>query len=587
MIQLSANSKRYLKIFDRLIRLYPKRYQREYGHAMVQLLADQLTDAERFGEQRILKETFLHAVFGLLGSILQEYLHPGKSEPQGTLAIQPVPTWRGATAVFYTCFFLGLLLESRSAPTLHTVGIILLGLSWLVPIIVSFRATRRLVLLCIALLMGLGTLFVIRSVFEGASASLGGDAMYYFYLPTSTVLARVLPPLVMYGLMSWYVLAPQRFRRHAMASLTEAEITALRIIIQRRRRKTLRITLGLFAVIILLNLAGLYDPSVSHADLDLPTIQVADADNMYSDLNQLPTHFTSGLTTPGFPHDPTTSNPTTVGELVAANAVAIDRYRAAAQKSMFQEPAFADLGRYQNARDFANTPIMSLGPVVDISNLLLDRAEQSRRNHRLADALTDVGQVLTVSDTVLSTGQGVIITQLAVESIQNMALRYLQVVTTQEELSEGERAQVSAMISALHNPVDGAVRALKVEYVSNRLFVTRLRPAAFHSWQGASSDRALLVPALFPYTFQPNRTLARVSERARQEINHLQGLCVEQAGLTDWSGMRSFGLSLKVLGFNGLGNLYSGFVVRSTRLKENICETESLKEAIQKELQHD
>jgi hypothetical protein len=230
---------------------------------------------------------------------------------------------------------------------------------------------------------------------------------------------------------------------------------------------------------------------------------------------------------------------------------------------------------------------MSLGPVVDISNLLLDRAEQSRRNHRLADALTDVGQVLTVSDTVLSTGQGVIITQLAVESIQNMALRYLQVVTTQEELSEGERAQVSAMISALHNPVDGAVRALKVEYVSNRLFVTRLRPAAFHSWQGASSDRALLVPALFPYTFQPNRTLARVSERARQEINHLQGLCVEQAGLTDWSGMRSFGLSLKVLGFNGLGNLYSGFVVRSTRLKENICETESLKEAIQKELQHD
>jgi|GEM_PF-5278203 len=425
-MKLRDQSEQYARLFSRLIRLYPPRHQREYGPAMLQLLRDQLADAEQLNDQHILKETFFYALLGLPGSWVKEYLSVGRTDIKQLFDLRR-PSWTVMSVWFFIATALYLIFLWRSTSVVsQTVGLALELLAALLPIVFTFSVTRRLVLSFWVLATGLIVVGIDNIIMAGIQARAMGS-------PDSTIVAwsvasSVLPLLAMYALTSVFYLFPTRFRRPDLASMSPAELNAYQQQTQRRRARNKRLTLAFITAFIGLNLLGLYDPAVSQADLSLPSRVVAPEDNMHTELERLNQETTL-----------TGVEETEVQRLISGETWNDERARdlldrsgqlrstliLASAKPAFQDPSLADLSSYQTAQAAAAAPIMRLNGVRQASLLTLLEAEQLSRSGQVDQAARRVQTVLIVGRKI-SSSQGALITHLVGTAIEGEGLAVLK-----------------------------------------------------------------------------------------------------------------------------------------------------------------
>ncbi|MEX2012344.1 MAG: hypothetical protein WD970_01130 [Patescibacteria group bacterium] len=584
MKDLSVQSERYAVIFSKALKFYPANHQQQYGGDMLQLFRDQLAEAQQLNDSHILKETFLHALLGLPGSIVSEYFHRDGSGNQ--MARYSATSWWFVSAIFFACFLTGAYMQSQIVGAdVTVVGEIFIITSCVVAILASFLTTGRILLA--AATAGVGVIVVLLVQFARLSTGVdniipGGTTTYSLLDPWFVMALTLLPPMIMYAVASWYHAFPLRFRRQIPSDMSPDQLRQMREKILKRRQVNRRWGLAALTVFTVANLAGLYDPVVSHADLDLPKREISDGNNMYVELVALSRiKSVARLSNVNLPIAEELSSwdiPNKKLQLSDAEKTEILRiFSAAANKLSFQEPGFADLSIYKTASDVANAPVMRYSGLTVASLLLLTNAEQLRREGDVPEAIAGVSQVLTVAEAI-SSSQGPIITSLVANTIKQRALELLQAIIS-SDVTETEKLAVKELVKNLHNPAEGITASLKIEYHVNSMFISGVRTGWLERKISESPDYNLLVPALLPYTFQPNRTLAKVSENYREQIADLKKPCSE---ITDKFGTpidvspphNPFSYWVSIFKFNGIGEKLFESVYYFSSLQRDRCQIE-------------
>lgn len=592
MSKLSPQSEAYLKRFRSLIKLYPRKHQQDYADAMVQLLRDQLEDAERLGDAHIQREVFVHAVLGIPGSLMKEYTEVLTRGDIRTLWEEAgVSRWRAANYFFFFFLVLAELVPLLRLDSLLWVSIATVAATGaaLTLLIFVFLDTRRLFLSFMLLLIGVGGELLAGTVVSGLSYRALNTGVGSVVSPVvSTSFLLLVPFLLAYLLAALFHAYPQRFRRVDIAKLSESELKAFQQRIAIRRLRNKRIFIGAVGVFVLMNLAGLYDPSVSHADLDLPVRSIPDDQNMVKELTSLPVPAETSDST----QDTTQSqsarlylndswNEEQAASLLAGKEQTLATVLSAAQKPYFQDPGFADLSVYKTVEEATSAPIAPLSGLRMGTSLALLQAEYLRRAGDIDGALTYNLAVLHIGD-AMQVSQATIIGNLVGNAIRKDALTVLTKILASPLTSE-QRTRVQVGVSALHGTKAGIANALKAEYNLSRIVVTGLRGDGMAAFFYPSPSFSLYsIPARLPFFFQPNRTVGGISDKLRDQLSYLdrscKGLVIPQEKTSD---AFPFEIGIRTLQFNGIGKLFITYSYPYTSLLQNRCTYDAQVEEIE------
>lgn len=578
MNKLSPQSEKYLRQFRGLIKLYPRKHQQEYADAIVQLLRDQLEDAERAGDPHIRREVFMHAVLGIPGSLAKEYMDAVvHGDIRSLWEDSGLDRWRTTNYFFF--FFLlvtQLIAVLRLDGTAWVVISSLSAFAAACTLLVSvFLDTRRLFLSFLVLVAGLGTLFVGNTVVSGlALSTLNGNGAPAFSQLASFSFLLLTSFLIPYALANLFHAHPERYRRVILANLSDKELQQFQEGKQKRRRRNLQVISVLFSIFVGMNLAGLYDPEVSHTDLDLPVRTIPAAQNMFTDLASFPE-----------------VNDSISAQLPKLQALYLNKWDGAqaaealkgkeemvnlvmrvAQKPDYQEPSFADLSKYKTAEEAVSVPYTSLGGLRNATALTLVQTETLRRQGDVAGALERTLAVIRIGDAI-QVSQGTVISNMVGNAIRKEGLAVLETVLTDNTLTQDQKIEVQEDLAGLHPTKTGIAAALKAEYYLGRTIIETARDGGAQFFYPSSSFSLYSLPVYLPFFFQPNRTVAEVSNRLRTKLSYLDASCENlkiPAEEPKFHGF-PFQIGLRTLQYNGIGKQFVEYGYQYNSFLESRC----------------
>lgn len=578
MSTLSPQSEKYLKRFRALIQLYPRKHQQEYADAMVQLLRDQLEDAERLGDAHIRREVFVHAVLGIPGSLAKEY---SELLVHGTVRALweegGMSRWRTTTYLFLFFLALGELITLLRLDSLVWQSIVIVagGGAALTLLIFVFLDTRRLFLSFLLLVAGVGTELVAGTIVSGLNLHTlnAGESLPPSGLPSFSFLFLA-PLIVAYLLAALFHAHPARFRRVDISRLDGEELKAFQLRITARRLRNKRIAWGILGIFLLMNVIGLYDPPVSHADLDLPNRSIPDEQNMVKELISLPIPSDSEQSQQAkneqlYLSDTWHADQAT--SLLAGKEEVLSTILRAAEKPFFQDPGFADLTVYKTADAAVSAPIAQLTGLRTGVTLALIQAEAFRRAGNLDGSLTYTLAVVHIGD-AMQVSHATLIGNLVGNEIRKEGLTELKKILS-SSLSAEQQARVQRGLAGLHPTKEGVAAALKAEYYLQRVVVENMRLGGASVFFYPPPHFSLYnVPALVPFFFQPNRTVAGISDRLRSQLAYLDQPCagqvIPEAQMPDGFPLE---IGLKTLQFNGIGKQFIAFSYPYTSVLKSRC----------------
>lgn len=588
MSELSPQAEKFSRIFGSLLKFYPRSHRKKYEQEMLQVFNDELAEAQRLNDPHVLRETFWLAVLGLPGSILREYFFATKDSTPSS-ASRHTQAWI-ATCIMAALLGTNLYAQSRYLGIVVGVTTVFLAIT---PIVWAFLSTRRALWSIVVLLLGLGVWGILQTAFAGLTAGsfnlMATDGAYALLESSIIVTQWIVPPLAMYGLALVFHLLPHHFRATSLNNTSEQELAAIREHTQHRRRLVLRVVLAFGALVVALNLIGLYDPPTEIGDLALPVIQVDSAQNMQIELAELDR--IAHIDDQKFISDDSSSwDVSAVPVSLEQNQTAIELYIAASRKPTFQDPAFASLTRYKPGVGLSNVELTRLTGYRTASLLLLADAERLNRAGQPAAAIDRITTVLRVTDAVGSS-QGAVITNMVATFIRDVALTSIQSLE-KSRLSSQDREKLRTLLANLHDPSEGMIKALKVEFTSAQLAILAIRPQGLQPWKETNGYSAApyVLPALLPWSFQPHRTIGIMAQNYREQIATLSAPCSESpAQKAEVKAPNTITFGLRGLAYNGIGSQFSSVayyfddfsadrcraLTKLNKLKENLADKSS------------
>ena len=522
----------YVQKFGSYLRWYPKQFRDDFTEEMLQLLRDQLEDAAKSGDEHMVQEVYLQAVYELPGSILISRLFAPISLG-AFLESKGISSWR---------FFSILYLIATPFAALGMAQIDYLFLPLLVPLLIvgllvtCWRYTGRVS--SVVLLIVIGFLGMIgSSLITGQIGAIKGVSF-----DQAQLLLWILALLIPYVYVAWLHLYPQKNARKVIAALSEAEQEELREGNAKKRRFVIQTVGILVAVFIGLNLAGLYDPSVNFDDLTPIDNMVAHDQNAYFILQrmQLPGEESEKPVLDQI--NPNISkyvkgdawNDADVSATLAAYKETRQFVADAAALSFYQDPATEYTYGNMAGLQFGGLGWMNYQPAFTLVDL--DALQQFRNGDQEA-ALTTLSSVLRVTHAMQESNEFYISYVISTSAQSNV----LNIIKWMEKngLNPSYKSQVLAMLPSASFLYSSEENAWKWEF-----YVSAMNPPKF----GDPSYGGIM---LMPYLYQPNRMIGLRADAFRKLIATI-GSCPKSGALPP--DMSTFSMFFT---YNGIGKEFA------------------------------
>jgi hypothetical protein len=538
----------YVRKFAGYIKWYPSSFRHQYAEEMTQLLRDQLQDAAESGDEQMVQEVFHQAVYELPGSILKERLM-SPINVADFLESKGISSWRAFSIAYF----------AMVAATVY--GMISIDYVWLLvflPVLVlgllltCWRYTGRFSLTSLVILTGLAGAFLGGMIadqiiwhYQGASSGI------HYYTNDALISSLgvgsgglILP----YLLLAWFHLKPKVYARVTLAALSEEEREVLRETIQRRRKFVVRCALGLAALFVVLNLAGLYDPPVNYDDLIPAEHMVERNKNAYYIVERIsvPDAVFSRNTYSFMPLDVRTYlkgkewDNQKAAELLAATTEVRQLFSEAAALPDYQDPLLDSPYGFADRFAAAGFGQNDFSPA---SKLMLLDALYAYKHGDQKTAVDDIEKVMKLANVMMRSNH-FYIAYYASTDAQVVGLSVMNIMI-KEGLAPEQKSRLRSLIPE-NGPLFTALEnSWKWEFYASQT----QRP----TWGSEGYGYMLL-----PFWYQPNRTTGLAAAQFRRALETV-GTCPvpeENRGYSDTS-------LLTYVTYNGMGRVFASWAPAS------------------------
>jgi hypothetical protein len=537
--KLSPQSQSYLRAFKGWLRWYPAEFQTRFGGEMLQLLEDQLRDAEKADDPYAIRETYAHAVIELPLSIARERL----SVPLSSHGISQWRAFSYAYLLFAGVAALGFIFPDTLFGIPVSSGFFAAGAL----IFASWKFTGRFAtsffLVVLGFLAGLGTTALVASWgldSNGFAYGLLGQFLVYW---APIIAAFFVPYLVLF----WLKTHPGRFGRKVLANLSPEELEAWTAANARKRRIAIRTAWAILAIVAIPNAYGYFnDPYGGDvSSLGLVVKDVPRDQNSY--------YVLESVELPGSVVGPNGSlvnskyvsgadwNEATVSAQLAETARQRARFAEAAALPAYEIP---DRDQLLNSPDMWLTPLHDPEPTHTLSDLVLLDGRRALRAGDAAYAVDRALEVVSVSKAV--SDSDVFFSEQSLPLREEAKAFELIADAAKAGIDDRQKAAVIAALPTVSRLNEDANRAMRWEAA------VQLSGLPKRGFDGASYYGYAL---FFPYAYQPNRTAGMLISKVAADAAAPLTCPADTAGQY---GAESSWVSV-YLTYNGLGKEFSTY----------------------------